>query len=153
MGGIAATQDLATAHPDVAVLILTMHDNDSVLPALRAGARGYLLKDATVDDLVRAIASVHSGASVLGPEAAARVHEHILRPGSRSHLPFQDLTEREHDLIAELLRGLSNEEIARRLGLSAKTVRNYVSNVLTKLHARDRAHLIVIAREAGYPGA
>jgi DNA-binding NarL/FixJ family response regulator len=153
MGGIAATQQLTDTHPDTAVLILTMHDDDSVLPALRAGARGYLLKDATVDDLVRAIVSVHHGASVLGPQAAARIHQHIMRPPSRSQLPFQDLTEREHDLLAELIQGRPNEEIARRLGLTSKTVRNYVSNVLTKLHARDRAHLIVIARDAGYPGA
>lgn len=153
MGGIAATKQLITNHPGVAVLVLTMNDDDSVVPALRAGARGYLLKDASVDDLVRAIASVDRGSAVLGPQAAARVHEHISRPPSRPELPFRDLTEREHELLAELVQGRTNEEIAVRLGLSQKTVRNYVSNILAKLHARDRTHLLVIAREAGYHGA
>jgi DNA-binding NarL/FixJ family response regulator len=153
MGGIAATRQLIAGHPEIAVLVLTMNDDDSVVPALRAGARGYLLKDASVDDLVRAITSVDRGSAVLGPQAAARVHEHILRPPSRPELPFRELTEREHDLLAELVQGRSNEEIALRLGLTAKTVRNYVSNILAKLHARDRTHLVVIAREAGYPGA
>jgi DNA-binding NarL/FixJ family response regulator len=153
MGGIAATQQLTVSHPEVAVLVLTMNDDDSVLPALRAGARGYLLKDASVDDLVRGIVSVHRGSAVLGPEAAARVQEHILRPQSRTELPFRHLTQREHELLAELVRGRTNEEIARRLGLTPKTVRNYLSNILAKLHARDRTHLVVLAREAGYPGA
>lgn len=153
MGGIAATRQLTAGHPSVAVLVLTMNDDDSVVPALRAGARGYLLKDASVDDVIRAITSVHGGSAVLGPQAAARMHEHILRPPSRPELPFRELTEREHDLLAELVQGRSNEEIALRLGLTAKTVRNYVSNILAKLHARDRTHLVVIAREAGYPGA
>ena len=153
MGGIATTRQLTAGHPEVAVLVLTMNDDDSVVPALRAGALGYLLKDASLDDLVRAIASVHSGSAVLGPQAAARMHEHILRPPTRPELPFRDLTEREHELLAELVQGRSNEEIARRLGLTPKTVRNYVSNILTKLHARDRTHLVVIAREAGYPAS
>lgn len=153
MGGITATRQLTAGHPGIAVLVLTMNDDDSVVPALRAGARGYLLKDASLDDLVHAIASVDRGSTVLGPQAAARMHEQILRPRNVPELPFPDLTEREHDLLAELVQGRSNEEIALRLGLTAKTVRNYVSNILAKLHARDRTHLVVIAREAGYPGA
>ena len=153
MGGIAATQKVTAGHPEVAVLVLTMSEDDSVLPALRAGARGYLLKDATVDELVRGIQSVAQGTTVLGPQAASRVQAHILRPPSRPELPFPDLTSREHDLLAELVQGRTNEEIAHRLGLTGKTVRNYVSNILFKLHARDRTHLVVIAREAGYPGA
>lgn len=153
MGGITATRQLTAGHPGIAVLVLTMNDDDSVVPALRAGARGYLLKDASLDDLVHAIASVDRGSTVLGPQAAARMHEQILRPRNLPELPFPDLTEREHDLLAELVQGRSNEEIALRLGLTAKTVRNYVSNILAKLHARDRTHLVVIAREAGYPDA
>jgi DNA-binding NarL/FixJ family response regulator len=152
MGGIAATRQLIADHPEIAVLVLTMNDDDSVVPALRAGARGYLLKDASVDDLIRAIVSVDSGSAVLGPQAAARMQQHILRPPSRPELPFRDLTEREHELLTELVEGRTNDEIARRLGLSQKTVRNYVSNILAKLHARDRTHLALIARDAGYRG-
>ncbi|HSV39194.1 MAG TPA: response regulator transcription factor [Nocardioidaceae bacterium] len=153
IGGIVATQRLCAEQPGIAVLVLTMNDDDTVVPALRAGARGYLLKDASVDELVRAIQAVHGGSTVLAPEAAARMHEHILRPSKRPSLPFPDLSEREHDLLAELVRGRTTEEIAQHLGLTPKTVRNYVSNVLAKVHARDRAHLIAIARDAGYPGA
>jgi DNA-binding NarL/FixJ family response regulator len=152
IGGIVATQRLVEADPGIAVLVLTMDDDDSVLPALRAGARGYLLKDATVDDLVRAIVAVNGGSAVLAPQAAARVHDHIRRPSGRPSRAFPQLTDREHDLLAELLQGRSNEEIARHLGLSVKTVRNYVSNILVKLHARDRASVILLAQEAGYPG-
>lgn len=105
MGGVAAAERLTAEHPGVAVLVLTMHEDDFVLPALRAGARGYLLKDAGVDDLVRAIVSVHHGETVLGPLAAARVHQHLTRPPRRPELPFPQLTEREHDLLAEIARG------------------------------------------------
>jgi DNA-binding NarL/FixJ family response regulator len=151
MGGIEATRRVTQDHPSVAVLVLTMSDDDAVLPALRAGARGFLLKDATVDELIRAILAVKDGSAVLGPMAAARVQEHILRPPVRPHLPFPHLTEREHDLLAELIRGRTNKEIAHQLTLSEKTVRNYVSTILIKLNARDRANVIVIARDAGYP--
>jgi DNA-binding NarL/FixJ family response regulator len=152
MGGIRAIQQLVAQRPTLAVLVLTMDDGDSALPALRAGARGFLVKDATVDDLVRAIVSVHHGVSVLGPGAAARIHDHLRRDRSTAALPFPQLTDREHDLLAELVQGRTNAEIGRRLGLTEKTVRNYVSNLLLKLGARDRTQVIVIAREAGYPG-
>ena len=149
-GGLAATEQLTAAHPDVAVLVLTMLDDDSVLPAIRAGARGYLLKDAGVDDLVRAITAVHRGETILSKRAAEHVHRRLtLAPVSAR--PFPELTDREHDLLQEILRGHNSQEIARALGLSTETVRNYVSNVLTKLHARDRAELVMLAREAGYP--
>jgi DNA-binding NarL/FixJ family response regulator len=151
-GGIVATRQLHERAPGVAVLVLTMLDDDSVVPALRAGARGYLLKDAGVDDLVRAITSVHHGQSVLAPQAAGRVHRQLLRPASSATRPFPDLTEREHDVLAGILGGLSNQQLARRLGLSDKTVRNYTANILTKLHVRDRAQLVERARSAGYPG-
>lgn len=149
-GGIAATERIARDHVGVAVLILTMADDDSVLPALRAGARGYLLKDASVDDLVRAIESVHSGQAVLASQAADRVRRQLARPSPAANRPFPQLTDREHDLLAEILRGRSNHEIAVVLGLSQKTVSNYLSNILAKLYARDRAQLAELAREAGY---
>ncbi|WP_203337287.1 response regulator [Nocardioides limicola] len=150
IGGIAATRQLAAACPAVAVLVLTMIDDDSVLAALRAGARGYLLKDAQVDDVVRAIVAVAHGQSVLAPEAAERVHRQLTRPGSMHDPPFPELTAREHDLLAEVTQGRNNREIALNLGLTEKTVRNYLATILVKLHARDRAQLIVKAREAGY---
>ena len=152
MGGIAATQRLTESEPAIAVLVLTMLDDDSVVPALRAGARGYLLKDATIDDLVRAITSVERGQSVLAPQAAERVQRQLIRPAAVADRPFPQLTEREHDLLAEIVGGRTNREIASRLGLTDKTVRNYVANILTKLQARDRSQLLDRARAAGYPG-
>ncbi len=149
MGGLEATRQIVAAHPSVAVVVLTMHDDDSVLPALRAGARGYLLKDAGVDEVVRAIAAVHSGQSVLAPQAADRVKRQLTDPATTSR-PFPQLTEREHDILAQIVHGSSTLEIARSLKLSDKTVRNYVSNILTKLQVRDRTQLVVRAREAGY---
>lgn len=151
-GGLAATERLAGTHPDVAVLVLTMLDDDSVLPAIRAGARGYLLKDAGIDDLVRAITAVHRGETILTKRAAAHVHRRLSHTADPPR-PFPELTEREHDLLQELLRGRNSQEIAQALQLSSKTVRNYVSNILTKLHARDRAELVKMARKAGYPEA
>jgi DNA-binding NarL/FixJ family response regulator len=150
IGGIGATRQICAAYPSVAVLVLTMHDDDSVLPALRAGARGYLLKDAGVDDVVRAIEAVHSGQSVLAPQAAERVHRQ-LADHTRAARPFPELTDREHDILTQIVHGNSTVEIARRFSLSEKTVRNYVSNILTKLRVRDRTQLVVKAREAGYP--
>jgi DNA-binding NarL/FixJ family response regulator len=149
MGGIHATQRIVAEYPSVAVLVLTMHDDNSVLPALQAGARGYLLKDASVDDVIRAIEAVHAGQSVLAPQAAERVQRQLTDPVKASR-PFPQLTDREHDILADIVRGKSTHEIARNLTLSDKTVRNYVSTILTKLHARDRAQLVVRAREAGY---
>jgi DNA-binding NarL/FixJ family response regulator len=151
MGGIAATRRLTESFPRTSVLVLTMLDDDSVLPALRAGAHGYLLKDASVDDLVRAITSVDRGQSVLAHQAAARVNRQLTRPSAVADRPFPELTGREHDLLAEIVNGRSNHEIASRLGLSDKTVRNYVANVLAKLQVRDRTQLLERARAAGYP--
>lgn len=150
-GGLHAIERLTAAHPDVAVLVLTMLDDDSVLPALRAGARGYLLKDASVDDLVRGISAVHRGETILSKAAADHVQRRLAQGPFTPSRPFPQLSGREHDLLREILRGRNTNEIARTLGLSPKTVRNYVSNILMKLHARDRAELVIKAREAGYP--
>ena len=153
IGGLTATERLTAAHPDTAVLVLTMLDDDSVLPAIRAGARGYLLKDAGVDDLVRAITAVHRGETILSRQAADHVHRRLSQAPVIPSRPFPELTDREHELLREIVRGRNGQEIATALGLSSKTVRNYVSNILAKLHARDRAELVVRAREAGYPDA
>ena len=148
MGGLAATREIAHR---TAVLVLTMHDDDSVLSALRAGARGYLLKDAGIDELVGAIVAVHRGQSVLAPQAARRVEQRLRDPGGGPGRAYPQLTDREDDVLDEICRGHSTTEIAARLGLSDKTVRNYTSAVLTKLQVRDRAALVALAREAGYP--
>ena len=103
-----------------------------------------------MDDLVRAVQAVHGGQSVLAPQAAAWVQRQLDAP-RQSARPFPELTDREHDMLAEIVRGRSTVQIARTLGLSEKTVRNYTATMLAKLHARDRAQLIVQAREAGYP--
>jgi DNA-binding NarL/FixJ family response regulator len=150
-GGLTATERLTAAYPNLAVLVLTMLDDDSVLPAIRAGARGYLLKDAGVDDLIRAITAVHRGETILSRSAAEFVQQRLSAAPTGPPRPFPQLTSREHDLLREILRGRNSHEIARNLGLSPKTVRNYVSNILAKLHARDRAELVLKAREAGYP--
>jgi DNA-binding NarL/FixJ family response regulator len=125
-------------------------EDDSVLPAIRAGARGFLLKDAGVDDLVRAITAVRRGETILSKQAAEHVHRRLSQAVVPTR-PFPELTDREHDLLREILRGRNSQEIASTLGLTSKTVRNYVSNILAKLHARDRADLVVRARETGYP--
>lgn len=127
-----------------------MLDDDSVLPAIRGGIRGYLLKDAGVDDLVRAITAVQRGETILSKEAASHVQRRLAQPAVVPQLLFPELSDREHDMLREILRGSNCQEIAATLGLSAKTVRNF-SNILAKLHARDRADLVVRAREAGYP--
>ena len=151
VGGLTATERFTAGHPDTAVLVLTMLDDDSVLPAILAGARGYLLKDAGVDDLVRAITAVHQGETILSKHAADRVHRRLSQAPVLPSRPFPELTDREHDLLREILRGRNSQEIASVLGLTSKTVRNYVSNILAKLHARDRAELVMRARDAGYP--
>ena len=152
-GGLTATERLTAAYPEIAVLVLTMLDDESVLSAIRAGARGYLLKDAGVEDLLRAITAVHRGETILSKRAANHVQRRLDQAPALPSLLFPELTAREHDLLREILRGRNSHEIGRALGITTKTVRNYVSNILTKLNARDRAEIVLRAREAGYPEA
>ena len=154
VGGLEATAQIAASQPEVKVLVLTMDEDDhSVFAALRAGARGYLLKES--DGLVvhRSIRAVAAGEAVFGAGVAARVVAYFARPPSAAGpLPFPDLTDREREVLALLADGLDNTEIARRLFLSPKTVRNRVSDVLGKLHARSRAEAVALARDAGLGG-
>jgi DNA-binding NarL/FixJ family response regulator len=148
LDGVAATRDILGRSPHVAVLVLTMFDDDdSVFAAMRAGARGYLLKGSNQAEVVRAVLAVGSGAAMFGPAIAARVIQYFARSAKSSSFP--QLTEREHEILALLAEGHSNAVIASRLGISAKTVRNHVSNIFTKLSVADRAHAIIAAREAG----
>lgn len=147
--GIAATRTIARTAPDVAVLMLTMFDDDdSVLAAMRAGARGYVLKGAQQDEIVRAIRAVAAGEVIFAPGVAARVLEHLAAP-PRSVEPFPELTPRERQVLGLIAGGLGNATIGARLGVTAKTVSNYVTNIFTKLQVATRAEAIVRGRDAG----
>ncbi|MGB4138080.1 MAG: response regulator transcription factor [Microbacterium sp.] len=148
--GIDVTRALLRTHPDTAVLVLTMLGDDrSLLAALSAGARGYLLKVASPREVERAIHAVADGEVLFGADIAARAMSFLGRGGGRD-APFPELTEREEEVLDLVARGLDNGSIARTLVLTSKTVRNYVYGIVTKLGAPDRSALIVMAREAGY---
>lgn len=148
--GIDATRAIVAARPRVAVLVLTMFDDDdSVFSAMRAGARGYLLKDADGEQLLRAVAAIAGGDAIFGAGVARRVQSYFAAASLRRVEPFPDLTEREREVLDRIARGEDNTRIADRLGISPKTVRNHVSTILDKLMVADRAQAIVRAREAG----
>lgn len=149
MGGIEATRALCARHPSVAVLILTMYGEDEfVLAALRAGARGYLLKGAQQVDVIRTITAVAREDAVVGHDVADRLLTALRAPTSAPSV-FPQLTTREREILALLADGLSNGPIGRRLRLSPRTVANHVSNILTKLGVSDRAQAALAARNAG----
>jgi DNA-binding NarL/FixJ family response regulator len=151
LDGVEATRQVITNGPSVAVLILTMFDDDdSVFTAMRAGARGYLLKGADQAEIVRAVTAIGSGEAIFGPTVAQRIVEFFAAPRP-AHVTqvFPELTAREHEVLDLIAAGRSNADIAARLVLSHKTVRNHVSNIFTKLQVADRATAIVRAREAG----
>jgi DNA-binding NarL/FixJ family response regulator len=152
--GIEATRRIADASPHVAVLVLTMSDDDdSVFAAVRAGARGYVLKGAQRAELLRAVRAVASGEAIFGPVVARRLMAYFGRSApALDAASFPDLTEREREILDLLARGRSNAEITAQLFLAPKTVRNHVSNIFSKLQVRDRAEAIVRAREAGMGG-
>ena len=151
MGGIEATRRILRTSPHIAVLVISMfEDDDSVFTALQAGARGYLLKGALKAEILRSIRAVASGEAIFGPSIAKRLIQYFATP--RPSAPpdaFPELTDREHEILALIARHDTNPEIAKRLYLSPKTVRNHVSNIFTKLHVSDRAQAIIRAREAG----
>jgi DNA-binding NarL/FixJ family response regulator len=149
MDGAAATRALLTHHPDLAVLVLTMHADDrSVLRALQAGARGYLLKGAGRDELVRAVLAVAAGGALYDASVARRLVDAFT--GARTEaVAFPELTPRERQVLGLLGAGERNSAIARRLGMTDKTVRNHVSAILTKLQVPDRTAAALRAREAG----
>jgi DNA-binding NarL/FixJ family response regulator len=151
VNGIEATRRIVADNPSIAVLVLTMLDEDeSVFAAMRAGARGYVVKGADTDDVLRALESVARGDAVFGPAVANRVLAYLTRPlSARDPVLFPELTDREREVLELIARGHSNSNIARALVVSPKTVRNHVSNVFTKLQVSDRAEAIVRARKAG----
>jgi DNA-binding NarL/FixJ family response regulator len=150
LDGVNATRRIVATSPHIGVLVLTMFDDDSVFAAMRAGARGYLLKGADQEEIGRAIVAVSRGEAIFGSAIAQRVIEYFSAPPPE--VPpdvFPGLTERERQVLTLLAAGDANPVIAARLGISTKTVRNHVSNIFTKLQVTDRAHAIVRAREAG----
>jgi DNA-binding NarL/FixJ family response regulator len=149
MDGIEATRRLSVLLPDVAVLVLTMfEDDESVLAAMRAGARGYLLKGAEQEDMVAAIRSAVAGQVVMGPGVAGRLIGYLSAP-QPSDPPFPALTPRERQILGQVAQGNSNGAIAEGLGVSAKTISNHVSAILAKLRVASRAEAISRAREEG----
>ncbi|SHK68671.1 two component transcriptional regulator, LuxR family [Pseudonocardia thermophila] len=148
-GGIEATKQIVAASPHARVLVLSMSGDDhSVLAALRAGARGYLLKGAARAEILRAIRTVASGEAIFGAPVASRLPA-LLAPTEPTPPPFPQLSARERDILSGLAAGLTNARIAARLGLSEKTVRNQVSVVLAKLGVADRTEAADRARAAG----
>jgi DNA-binding NarL/FixJ family response regulator len=149
--GVTATRQIAQRSPHVGVIVLTMFDDDdSVFAAMRAGARGYLLKGTNQSDLIRAIHLVAGGGAMFGTAVAQRVLEFFSRPRrTASPIAFPQLTDREHEVLELIAHGHNNASIASRLHISDKTVRNHVSNIFTKLSVADRAEAVVRAREAG----
>ena len=151
LDGAAATTRILQRHPEIGVLVLTMHDDDEALfAALRAGARGYLLKDADRDDIVRGILAVAAGEVLYGASVARRIINFFTGAHRQyASLVFPELTAREREVLELVAAGRGNHDIARRLILSEKTVRNHVAVILAKLQARDRAALVAKARDAG----
>jgi DNA-binding NarL/FixJ family response regulator len=149
MSGIEATRAIAGAQPGIAVLVLTLfEDEESVFLALRAGARGYVLKDADEEELIAAVRAVHRGEAIFSRAVAERVLAYFAAPRPAPKV-FPALTEREREILGLIAQGRSNPAIARELFLSPKTVANYVSAIFAKLQVADRAEAMIRAREAG----
>ncbi|GIO14254.1 DNA-binding response regulator [Cohnella xylanilytica] len=154
INGIEATRRIVSRRPETRILILTMFDDDqSVFAAMRAGARGYLLKEATPAEIMRAIDAVGQGEAIFSPSIARRMmfYFETLQPKAEPDV-FPELTDREREILGWIAKGMNNSEIAKQLGIAQKTMRNYVSIILSKLQAADRAQAIVMAREAGLGG-
>jgi DNA-binding NarL/FixJ family response regulator len=149
LNGVAAAAEIARVAPGVAVLMLTMFDDDdSVFAAMRAGARGYVLKGAQQDEIVRAIHSVAAGEAIFGPGIARRVLGLVSAPPPAG-VPFEALTSREREVLDLIAAGVRNAEIARHMSVAPKTVANHISAIFNKLQVADRSQAIVLARDAG----
>lgn len=148
VNGIEATRQIVQTSPHIGVIVVTMfEDDDSVFAAMRAGARGYVLKGAGQDEMLRAIRAVGRGEALFGPSIAARLMKFLTSPAPPQAFP--ELTAREMEILERIAQGMDNPEIARRLSISSKTVRNHVSNIFNKLQVTDRVQAALRAREAG----
>lgn len=151
MNGVDATRQIYRLNPHIGILVVTIfHDDTSIFPAIRAGAKGYILKDADEEELLRAIYTVAGGGVVFSASIASRVLQYLSQiPANLPNIAFDELTKREREILELFAQGLTNGEIAQRLSLTSKTVSNNISNVLVKLQVVDRAKLILVALEAG----
>ena len=150
INGIEATRRIVQTSPSTGVIVVTMFEDDSsVFSAMRAGARGYILKEAGEEEVLRAIRAVAQGEAIFSPSIARRLVHFFTRPHLASDPVFPELTEREREILDLIARGDSNAGIAQRLVLSPHTVRNHISNIFSKLQVADRAEAIIRAREAG----
>jgi DNA-binding NarL/FixJ family response regulator len=157
MGGIEATRRIRETNPKARVLIVTMLEDDSVFAAMRAGARGYVVKGAEPAEILRAIRAIAEGEAIFSPGIAERVMHYFAVPPAGlaeqqrdSAAPlFPELTEREREVLTLIAQGLTNSAIAEQLVLSPKTVRNYITQIFSKLQVADRAQAIIRARDAG----
>ena len=152
-GGLHAAKAIAASSPFAKIVMLTASEaEDDVLAALKAGARGYILKGVSGRDLVKIIRSVHAGEAYVTPSLAASLLSDM-QEGSRGcgqePSPLDELTEREHQILKKLASGLSNKEIAQQLALSEKTVKHYMTNILQKLQVRNRVEAALLAQKAG----
>jgi DNA-binding NarL/FixJ family response regulator len=155
LNGIEATRQILNTHPNIGIIMVTMLEDDaSVFSAMRAGARGYVLKGAHHDEILQAIRAVAAGQAIFGPAIASRMMNffqelnHVPQKGV-SLAAFPELTEREREVLVLIAQGISNKEIAERLVISAKTVSNHITNIFSKLQVADRAQAIIRARDAG----
>lgn len=151
INGIEATRQIVHMSPHIRVLVVTLFEDDaSIFTALRAGARGYVLKDAKEEEMLRAIRAVGNGEAIFSPAIATRLIDFFATPHPAALKEvFPTLTEREREILQLLARGSTNHDIAKQLALSVKTVNNYVSNIFSKLQVTDRAQAIIRARDAG----
>jgi DNA-binding NarL/FixJ family response regulator len=151
INGVEATRRILHSQPRVNVLVLTMfEDTDTVLAAMRAGARGYILKDTDEEALLRSVRAVASGEALFGPGVAERLMRYLAEATpSAERAAFPELTDREREVLWLLGGGLSNQEVADRMGISLKTARNHVSNILGRLQVADRTEAVARARAAG----
>ena len=150
-GGLWAIRELTEQQADTRILVVTLFDDDeSVFTALKAGARGYVLKDADEAEMIRAIEAVAQGEAIFSPAIAARLMDYFTVTRTAPHgATFPELTDREREILILIARGRSNAQIAEELGISLKTVRNHASNIFSKLQVADRLQAALRAREAG----
>lgn len=150
LNGVEATRQIVQTSPHIGVIVITMfEDDDSVFSAMRAGARGYVLKGADQEEMLRAIRAVSRGEALFGPAVAAQLTSFFNATRGPSVAAFPDLTDREREVLQLLAQGLTNQQIADLLVITVKTVRNHLSNVFSKMQVADRVEAIIRARDAG----